>query len=368
MAAFMMKARAVAILGFLVLAAIVEATDVPVEASLIRLSELSGRAGRRTYVALQDGQDPMPIPDPRITGAKAFIGPVGSDPVVELDFPASGWSGSARNGYKFKSRETTVVTARLESGRMRFSARGDGAYPLDGTPQGALGVIVEIGDVRYCGFFGGTITKDDGTRFIARRASAPQACPELGTTTTTTTSTSSTTSTSTTTTTSTTIPPDCGLWEPNVLPSGSYGSTCVCDVAGCLLSCRCAFPPFGRSTCVFSPTICPASALDLSTCGSGDIGNNNGNLTCAPLTTTTTLPPDCGLYHSGVLPSGSYAGSCVSCAMSGCSLDCVCRKAGAPMGACPGGTLFCVSTSLDVSTCGAGDIGNFNGNLGCPGL
>ena len=172
-------------------------TDVPLPGTKMQLSDTSGPAGRRTYAALRDGDQSVPVPAPTITGATASIGRVGAGEVTVLDLPASGWSGgtSERRDFKFKSRSGAVVSARLIGGRsIRISARGDGAYPLGGTPQGGVGIIIDVGGVRFCGFFGGTIVKDDGERFVARKAPAPAGCPILGTTTT-------TTSTSTTTTT-----------------------------------------------------------------------------------------------------------------------------------------------------------------------
>ena len=47
-----------------------------------------------------------------------------------------------------------------------------------------------------CGFFGGTIVKDDGEVFVARKAPAAASCPILGAATTTTSTSSTTTTTS----------------------------------------------------------------------------------------------------------------------------------------------------------------------------
>jgi hypothetical protein len=180
--------------------------DVPVPGTSLRLHDAAGPQGRRTYVALRDAADAVPLPDPRITGATLYVGRVGVGEVTALDLPADGWSGTgaAPTDFKYKSRSGAVVAARIIDGRsIRLSARGDGTYPLGGVPQGGVGVIIDVGGVRFCGFFGGQISKDDGRSFRARNAPAPAGgCPALGTTTTTST-TSSTSSSSTTTSSST---------------------------------------------------------------------------------------------------------------------------------------------------------------------
>jgi hypothetical protein len=159
-------------------------------------------------VALRDAADAIPLPDPRITGATLYVGRVGVGDVTALDLPADGWSGTggAPTDFKYKSRSGAVVAARIIDGRsIRLSARGDGAYPLGGVPQGGVGVIIDVGGLRFCGFFGGQVTKDGGRSFRARNAPAPAGgCTVLGTTTTSSSSTStSTTSTSSTSSTST---------------------------------------------------------------------------------------------------------------------------------------------------------------------
>src|SRR5262245_11555513 len=135
---------------------------VPLPGTKIRLNDTAGPGGRRTYVALRNGDESIPLPDPRVTGATVHIGRVGVGDVTVLDLPADGWGGgtSPRHDYKFKSRTGAVVSARIIEGHsVRVSARGDDAYPLGGIPQGAVGMIVDVGGVRFCGFFGGTITK-----------------------------------------------------------------------------------------------------------------------------------------------------------------------------------------------------------------
>ena len=58
----------------------------------------------------------------------------------------------------------------------------DTMFAPRGTEMGSMvdvlgvGVIIKVGDLRLCGFFGGAIRKDDGTRFLAGSADAPAGC------------------------------------------------------------------------------------------------------------------------------------------------------------------------------------------------
>jgi len=267
--------------------------DVPLPGTKMRLRDTSGPDGRRTYAVLRDGDQAVPVPDPRITGAIVSIGRVGAGEVTVLDLPASGWSAgtSVRRGFKFKSRSGAVVSARLvEGSSIRISVRGDAAYPLGGTPQGGVGIIIDVGGVRFCGFFGGIITKDDGERFVARTAPAPAGCPILGTTTTTSTTSSTTTSTSSTTSTST------SSTTTTTLPSGTYRMSCFfCSVSNNVLTCDCVAGGENSFFCESIPpptSFCPASSLQLP-CAS-DIANCDGHLKCGGCASCGTFPTCAG--------------------------------------------------------------------------
>lgn len=203
---------ALALLLALAASSAASAADIPLDGSKLQLADSPRPEGRRNLVALADPDVDLSAVDPRITGATVSLGP-DAGPATVIDLPASGWSltGNApRIDFKYKSKTGAVRGARLIDGRsIRLTAKGPDAYALGGSPQGAVSVVVAIGGVRFCGAFGGTITRDDGQRFVARNAPAPPSCSAFGVTTTTSstsTSTSSTTSTSTSTTTSTTRP------------------------------------------------------------------------------------------------------------------------------------------------------------------
>ncbi len=195
-------------LASIALPAAVGATDIPLKGNRMHLVDSSQPAGRRNAMGFLDHAVTLVDVDPTVTGATVYIGRVGVGAVTTIDLPASGWSqtGTApRIQYKFKSLSGPVTSARIRDGlSLRISSHGDGIYALDSITQDAVGVIVQFGQVRFCGLFGGTIRRDDGKMFQARKAPAPQDCPDLGSTTTTTTSTTETTTTETTTTESTT--------------------------------------------------------------------------------------------------------------------------------------------------------------------
>lgn len=161
----------------------VRAADVPLDGHRIYLKDGRDPAGRKALVRLADHDIDLADVDPMATGATAEIGAVGGGSVT-LYLPASGWSrrlGSKPSEFRYRSTTGPVRSARLLQGRfLRFWARGPDAYGLGGVPQGAIGVVLTIGSVRFCGLFGGHVQRDDGTRFIARLAPAPATCPEFG--------------------------------------------------------------------------------------------------------------------------------------------------------------------------------------------
>ncbi len=329
-----MLARSITALGLLVAAltvatafsAILSVGDVPVAGTKIGLSDNSGPGGRRTSIVLSAGDPSGVFPDPRATGATAYIGRVGVGEVTTILLPAAGWSGGTgpKQDYKFKSRTGTAISARLRAGgSLRFSARGNGAYPLGGVLQNEVGIILDVAGVRFCSLFGGRKLRDDGTRFRAIFAPAPASCPQLGAPGTTT---SSSTSTSTTTlliicsptTTSTTIP--CNVGQCDGVCQLQCGTDDNCRLA-CAASLNCD-DVIGRNQCS-----CPAG---LTTCDQSGTGE------CFDLSTSSA--------HCGQCNTSCGGGVCTNGSCE-CAPDCVGRECG-PDG-CGGSCSACSSSVCD---------------------
>lgn len=156
------------------------AIDIPIAGRRMHLTDSPQPQSRRNLMGFRDSNIDLSMLDPTVTGAIATVGDLGMGAPTAFDLPASGWSrvGGLGKDYKFKSHGATAIAARLVQGQtLRISAHGAGAYALAGATQNAVGVIVQIGTVRFCGIFGGTIGRNDGQTFLARRSPAPQSCP-----------------------------------------------------------------------------------------------------------------------------------------------------------------------------------------------
>jgi hypothetical protein len=267
---------------------ILPVSDVPVWGMEMRLTD--ERGGPRNSIELRASNPSGAFPDPRVTGATAYIGRVGVGEVATIVLPASDWSvGAGARYYKFRSRTGTAVEARFRAGgTLELSARGDGAYPLGGVEQGDVGIIFDVAGVRFCSLFGGTKLGDDGRRFRARLASPPAACPQLGAPdATTSTSTSSSTTTSLfmcpPTTTSTTMPggPVC---DPGCIPDcqdadcgadgcggscGTCGSGTACSSGSCV-------PNTAPGSCA-APLDLTSSAVSINWEGTFSVDGDNTN-------------------------------------------------------------------------------------------
>ena len=112
------------------------------------------------------------------------------------------------------------------------------------------------------------------------------------------------------------------------------------------------------------------SALDLSSCEGGPVGNDNGRLVCesaaqgggnAPpgnAAPDNTGQADGGNANAGgasALPPGSWQQSCTNAKMTGSLLTASCQRS-------DGGSRF---SAVDVRTCPGGRVRNFEGSLAC---
>lgn len=107
------------------------------------------------------------------------------------------------------------------------------------------------------------------------------------------------------------------------------------------------------------------SALDLSSCEGGPVGNDNGRLVCesAAQGGGNAAPGNAGQDDGGnanaggapALPPGSWQQSCTNGKMAGSLLTASCQRS-------DGGSRF---SAVDVATCPGGRVGNFEGSLAC---
>ncbi len=132
------------------------------------------------------------------------------------------------------------------------------------------------------------------------------------------------------------------------IPPGSYQQSCSnVRVRGDNLTARC--------TAADGSVI--RSTNSHNSCGSGDIANNNGRLTCNARTGYYNNGNyNNGYYNNGALPAGSYQQSCSNARMSGDTL----------MASCPGRGRN-VTSSINARGCQGSDIANADGQLTCNG-
>jgi len=156
--------------------------DVPVAGHRLRLTDADDIIRRKNLIGLQDEAIDLTGLDPTVTGVTVTLGRAGGGPVATFDLPASGWrrGNGAGPSFRYRSKSGAVSAATMRHGKdIRVSANGPDALPLE-VPQAPIGVIVEIDGVRFCAVFGGAISQNDGRRYHARFAPAPDECPVLG--------------------------------------------------------------------------------------------------------------------------------------------------------------------------------------------
>lgn len=147
---------------------------------------------RRMNFIVKDRAVKVPIPDsaqdPRTAGATVRIfNPTTLEEAVFALPAGAGWKGlgnpKGSKGYKYRDNTggacsaVTVVNGKT----LKVVCRGvHGALPfsLDEAQQGSLTVSVDFGGTTpVCAVFGGTISKDEPTKFKAKSAPRPSSCP-----------------------------------------------------------------------------------------------------------------------------------------------------------------------------------------------
>src|SRR5262245_2291013 len=83
---------------------------------------------------------------------------------AHLELPASGWKANgAGSVFKFSG---SVVRVTLKRGAFKVTAKTSG-ISLGEPKQDGIGLVLTVGSIRYCVFFGGQIKKDQPGRFKA---------------------------------------------------------------------------------------------------------------------------------------------------------------------------------------------------------
>jgi cysteine-rich repeat protein len=199
----------VCLLSVMTAVSAVQATEVPLFGTKISVSDKAGAPEKRKLAwAATDPSVSIAGIDPTVSGATLeVVNPnLGSLQRAAFPLPAVGWTtaGNPVNTYKYKDKGVfgPVTKVAVKNGKS-IKAGGKGAtltFSL-GPAQESVGVSLLVGTQRFCALFGGEVKKDDGAKFIAKKAPAPAACAMLPTTTTTASTSSTTTETASTTTT-----------------------------------------------------------------------------------------------------------------------------------------------------------------------
>jgi hypothetical protein len=158
---------------------VVATHDIPIAGNRARFGDLP-RKRQSLVISYDQAIDVMAL-DPTASGATLEITSSATGETFVLELPASGWKGPLPGRrFRYSAADGTRVKVLLVNGRMlRIDLRGTGAFAL-GEPQGQLSVLLTVGDTRFCTIFGGTVTKDDGRRFISRKAPPPATCTSPG--------------------------------------------------------------------------------------------------------------------------------------------------------------------------------------------
>lgn len=179
-------------------------------------------------------------------------------------------------GIKWKYNDTVQKnTAQIKDGKLLVKIKQDSPvldYTLadDAPPgQGAVNVQVQFAlGTRFCMRCGGTIVKDDGTKFLGKDCAVGTCDPEPTTcdppNPTTTTSTSSTSSSTSTTSTCPPGPPGSQTELMGALPStdGSFNYNLTVGLPGANAACNTSFP--GTHACTYQELQIAEQACDLT--------------------------------------------------------------------------------------------------------
>ena len=165
----------------LVLASRAFATDHLQQARKLTLRDRPGRSSLSWVSTLPTAV--LPAQSPTVVGASMRVAAAGGESAT-FDLPASGWSAyqtPTRFQYVFKNRTAPLGPSKVklavlkQGGAINVAAKSSG-ITLDETSQGAVSIVLRIGDDAYCSECT-TPVQDVTGRFKARSCPAPASCP-----------------------------------------------------------------------------------------------------------------------------------------------------------------------------------------------
>jgi len=163
------------------------AVDTPLLGKTLRLRDTM--PGKRSVAFVLTGAVDLTGVDPTQDGCTVTVSNGGSY-TVTLSLPAADWKKAKGKStkpptYKYVAHDGATgsgVVAVLKAGTLvKVSAHGP-LLPALGGPLGSVSVSVDAGTLHLCALFGGKLKKDDGKKFLAAKAPAPDACGSTTTT------------------------------------------------------------------------------------------------------------------------------------------------------------------------------------------
>jgi len=195
-------------------------TTIPGKIHIIKEAKLTKMVAKGTFTPPTAGG----TADPTVAGGMLEVFDTSDGLGFTSALPLAGWKGlgnpAGATGYKYKGAGSggdpcKVVLVKGSVIKFVCKATQNLTPPLGGTS----GIILSLGDERFCAEFGGTDVKNVAGLLKRKDASAPSACPFSST------SSSSSTSTSTSTTFDPSIP-CCGNFTHGVFTSGPALGIC----------------------------------------------------------------------------------------------------------------------------------------------